>query len=103
MFIRHWFDCLVETQNHSTLSLAGIACSFRVTEENLLFETDLSGPPSFFSLFQLLLEELILIFHYIQFIIYFCSLGTEAILCSTCTHYPCFELNKKNFVSIIFI
>ena len=29
-------------------SLALIASSFRVTEDNLLFERDLSGPPSFF-------------------------------------------------------
>ena len=29
-------------------SLAGIASSFMVTEENQLFDTDLSGPPFFF-------------------------------------------------------
>ena len=30
----------------------------RATDENLLFETDLSGPPSFFRIFSLLLKEL---------------------------------------------
>ena len=42
--------------------LAFIASTFRVTEENLLLETDLSGPPSSFLMFSLLLKELIYIF-----------------------------------------
>ena len=42
--------------------LAFIASSFRVTEEDWLSETDLSGPPSFFWMFSLLLKELIFIF-----------------------------------------
>ena len=37
---------LFETRNNSILSLAFIASSFRVTEENLVFETVLSGPYS---------------------------------------------------------
>ena len=36
--------CLVETRNYSILSLAFVASSFRVTEENLVFETVQSGP-----------------------------------------------------------
>ena len=35
---------LVETRNYSMLSLAFIACSFRVTEENVVFEPVQSGP-----------------------------------------------------------
>ena len=38
---------IVKTKNFQYASLVLIASSFRVTEENLLFETDLSGPPSF--------------------------------------------------------
>ena len=30
----------------------------RVTEDNLVFDTDLSGPPSFFWMFSMLLKEL---------------------------------------------
>ena len=44
-------DNIVEILNSSMFSLTFIAVSFsscRVTEENLLFETVLSGPPSFF-------------------------------------------------------
>ena len=37
---------------------------FNFTEENLFFETDLSGPPSFFRIFSLLLKELTCIFYY---------------------------------------
>ena len=41
-------SCFVEARNYSILSLAFIASSFRVTEENLVFETVQSGPyPSF--------------------------------------------------------
>ena len=44
------------------LSLVIITSSFRVTEdENELIETVMSGPPSFFLMFSLLLKELILI------------------------------------------
>ena len=34
-----FIGCLVETRNYSILSLAFIASSFRVTEDNLVFET----------------------------------------------------------------
>ena len=40
--------------------LASIASSLRVTGENLSFDTNLSGPPSFLNLFSLLLKELFL-------------------------------------------
>ena len=43
--------CLVETQNYSILSLAFIASSFGVTEDNLLFETVQSGPYSLSNVF----------------------------------------------------
>ena len=46
--------------------LAFIASSFRVTEEDRLSETDLSGPPSFFLMFSLLFKELIFIFYLIR-------------------------------------
>ena len=46
-----FIGCLVETQNYSILSLAFIASSFRVTEENLVFETVQSGPYSSFECF----------------------------------------------------
>ena len=45
-----WIDislfigCFVEIRNYSLLSLAFVASSFRVTEENLVFETVQSGP-----------------------------------------------------------
>ena len=55
------YDFLVEIRNYS-IFLAFIASSFRVTEEDWLSETDLSGPPSFFCMFSLLLKELIFIF-----------------------------------------
>ena len=55
------YDFLSETRNYS-IFLAFIASSFRVTEEDCLSETDLSGPPSFFSMFSLFLKELIFIF-----------------------------------------
>ena len=44
-------------------SLAFIASVFTVTEENLLFETDLSGPP--FLMFSLLLKEECFIFLFV--------------------------------------
>ena len=44
------------------LSLAFIANSLRVTDEDLLFEIDLYGPLSFFYMFLLLLKELLFIF-----------------------------------------
>ena len=43
-----FIGCLVETQNYSFLSLLFIASSFRVTEENLVFETVQYGPYSSF-------------------------------------------------------
>ena len=52
-----WIDislfigCFVEIRNYSILSLAFIASSFRVTEENLVFETVQSGPYSSFDFF----------------------------------------------------
>ena len=55
-------DCLVEIGNYSRLSLAFIASSFWVTEENVLFETVQYGPTPFFRIFSLLLEELNYIF-----------------------------------------
>ena len=45
------FGCLVETRNYSIFSLAFIASSLRVTEENLVFETVQSGPYSSFECF----------------------------------------------------
>ena len=39
-----FIGCLVETRNYSILSLAFIASLFRVTEENLVFETVQSDP-----------------------------------------------------------
>ena len=50
------------------LSLAFVASSFRVTEENLIFETVQSGPPSFFLIFLLLLNELTFIFLFEAFV-----------------------------------
>ena len=44
-------DCLVKTRNYSILSLAFIVSSFRVTEENLVFETVQSGTCSSFECF----------------------------------------------------
>ena len=41
----------VFVRNYSILSLAFIASSFRVTEENLVFETVQSGPYSSFECF----------------------------------------------------
>ena len=53
-----WIDislfigCFVETpRNYSILSLAFISSSFRVIEENLIFETVQSGPYSSFECF----------------------------------------------------
>ena len=46
-----FISCFVETRNYSILSLAFIASSFRVTEENLVFETVQSGPYSSFECF----------------------------------------------------
>ena len=43
--------CLIETRFYSILSLAFIATSFRVTEENLVFETVQSGPYTSFECF----------------------------------------------------
>ena len=42
--------------------LVFIVSSFKVTEENSLFETEQPGRPSFFLIFSLLLEELTFIF-----------------------------------------
>ena len=41
-----FIGCFVETRNYSIISLAFIASSFTVTEENLVFETVQSGPYS---------------------------------------------------------
>ena len=49
--IRPFIGCFVETLNYSILSLAFIASSFRVTEENLVFETVQSGPFTSFECF----------------------------------------------------
>ena len=49
--IQSFIGCFVETQNYSILSLAFTASSFRVTEENLVFETVQSGPYSSFECF----------------------------------------------------
>ena len=46
-----FIGCFVETRNYSILSRAFIACSLRVTEENLVFETVQSGPYSSFECF----------------------------------------------------
>ena len=52
-----WIDislfigCLVEIRNYSILSLAFIVSLFRVTEENLVFETAQSGKYSSFECF----------------------------------------------------
>ena len=46
-----FIGCFVETRNYSILSRAFIACSLRVTEENLVFETVQSGPNSSFECF----------------------------------------------------
>ena len=60
LFDPHWINislfigCLVETPNYSILSLVFIASSFRVTEENLVFETVQSGPYSSFECFSAL-------------------------------------------------
>ena len=48
----YWLLC--ETRNYSILSLAFIASSLRVTEENLVFETVHSGPYSFLNVFSAL-------------------------------------------------
>ena len=45
------FVCITFTVNYNILSLAFIASSFRVTEENLLFKTVQSGPYSSFECF----------------------------------------------------
>ena len=47
-------DCLVEARHSCVISLTLMASSLKVTGENLFFQTDLSGPPSFFCLFLLL-------------------------------------------------
>ena len=57
-----FIGCLVEPRNYSILSLAFIASSFRVTEENLLFETVQSGPYSSFECFPCSLRNLHLCF-----------------------------------------
>ena len=57
-----WTDCLYKICNLHYISLAFIASSFRGTEYNLLFETGLSGPPSFFRMFSLFIKNLIFIF-----------------------------------------
>ena len=45
-----------EIRNYSILSLAFVASSFRVTEENLVFETVQSGPYSSFDCFLIALK-----------------------------------------------
>ena len=52
-----WIDCLVKMLKLKYLSLAFVSSSFRVTDENLLFETDLSCPRHFFRIFSLLLKD----------------------------------------------
>ena len=54
-----------DARYYSILSLAFIASSFRVTEENLVFETVQSGPWPIlvFRMFSLLLKELTFIFY----------------------------------------
>ena len=56
-----WIDCLAEKLKLQYFSLAFIASLFRVTDENVLFEADLSGPFPFFRIFSLLLMKLIFI------------------------------------------
>ena len=69
-----FIGCLVETRNYSILSLAFIASSFRVTEENLVFETVQTGPYSFLNI-SLLLKELTFIFYlHVCNILKICSL-----------------------------
>ena len=46
-----FIGCIVESRNYSILSLAFIASSFRVTEENLVFKTVHSCPYSSFKCF----------------------------------------------------
>ena len=58
MYTKHVAE-IVELQY---IYLAFIASSFRVTEDNLLLETDLFGTPSFLLMFSLLLKELMFIF-----------------------------------------
>ena len=47
-------------------TLVFITSSFRVTDENCLFEAVQSGPPSFFWIFSLLLKELTFIFYWLK-------------------------------------
>ena len=47
------------------ISLAFVASSFMVTEENVLLEMDLSGPFVFIRMFSLLLKELAFIFSFV--------------------------------------
>ena len=49
-----FIGCFVETRNYNILSLAFNASSFRVTEENLVFETVQSGPYSSLNVFSAL-------------------------------------------------
>ena len=51
VFVCLFIGCLVKTRNYSILSLVFIASSFRVTEENIVFETVQSGPYSSFKCF----------------------------------------------------
>ena len=51
IYISLFIGCLVETRNYSNPFLAFIASTFRVTEENLVFETVQSGPYSSFKCF----------------------------------------------------
>ena len=51
IYISLFIGCLFKSRNYSFLSLAFIASSFRVTEENLVFETVQSGPYSSFEYF----------------------------------------------------
>ena len=50
-WVYYFIDCLVETRNNSILSLAFIASSFRVTEENLVVKTVQSSPNSSYECF----------------------------------------------------
>ena len=46
-----FIGCFVETRNYSVLSLAFITISFRVTEENLVFDAVQAGPYSSYECF----------------------------------------------------
>ena len=72
--------CLVETRNYCTPFLAFITSSFRVTEENLVFETVQSGPYSFSIVFSALKG-----FH---FYILFVVTAAGVVLCGSSKKQP---------------